>query len=494
MTNKIKITLLYTLIIIVGILSALLLYFYQNFYRSDYYLPGVHIASLPMQGYSKEEAALLLNDHINDYLSSQVIFFTDEYKYETQLKNLCYNPPVKEIIENIWRQEQERNIYSKVVNLDGSQIIAYPVKIEYNPESIKEMIKEWDANLATEYINARLEIDKQKGLIVIPGSPGTRVDVDLTLKELPQEFNLNQKSTEIRVPIVIQEKHPIINASDLQNMGELASFTTWYNVHEVDRSHNLKKAADSINGTVIAPGDVFSFNNVVGPRTYETGYRDAMIIIGGIFEPGLGGGICQVSSTLYNAALLAGLDIVERHNHALAVAYIPLGRDATVAYGLQDFKFRNNTNYPIYIRANAVSGNLTINIYGDMNYKQKITISSIVDQVIDFIEIRKEDSTLEPGTEKVENEGIPGYIARSFRTFYDEDGNKVKTELLATDRYTPLNKLILTGPKVKEPTIPEPIPTEDLIDDEENNPDEEANESNGSNESENSDGIIVNDS
>lgn len=83
----------------------------------------------------------------------------------------------------------------------------------------------------------------------------------------------------------------------------------------------------------------------------ETGYLDAMVIVGNKFEPGLGGGICQVSSTLYNSVLLAGLEIVERHNHNLAVAYVQVGRDATVAWGLQDFKFRNNTDRPIYIRA-----------------------------------------------------------------------------------------------------------------------------------------------
>ena len=99
--NKIKITLLYTLIIIVGILSALLLYFYQNFYRADYYLPGVHIASISVEGYSKEEAAILLDEHINNFLDSKVVFFTDEYVYETQIRNLCFKPSVKEIIEDI---------------------------------------------------------------------------------------------------------------------------------------------------------------------------------------------------------------------------------------------------------------------------------------------------------------------------------------------------------------------------------------------------------
>jgi vancomycin resistance protein YoaR len=184
----------------------------------------------------------------------------------------------------------------------------------------------------------------------------------------------------------------------------------------------------------------------------EKGYRDAMIIVGNKFEPGLGGGICQVSSTLYNASLLAGLSIVERHNHNLAVAYAPLGRDATVAYGIQDLKFRNNTEQPIYIRAVTSGGKLTINIYGNLQYKQKIDIYNIVDKTLDFTTVFEQDPTLTPGEEKVDHKGQLGYVVRSFRSFYGNDGKIVKTEQLATDTYKPLNQLILQGPEI----APEP--------------------------------------
>ncbi len=467
--DKIKTTLLYLLIILVGILCALLLYFYQIFYKSDHYLPGVHITNLSVEGLTIATANEELENTLNDYLATPVLFVHDSYQYKTKLDQLCNIPATKEILKDIWQQEQERDIYSKLANFDGSRSITYPLKIDYNPEAIDKMVKEWNANLATDYVNASLEIDKNKGLVVIPGRSGKKVDIDQTLAGLPQEFVFEQGAREIKLPIVIQEQHPPINVADLQNMGELARYTTWYNTGEVDRTHNVKKASDSINGTVIAAGEAFSFNEVVGPRTYETGYKDAMVIVGGLFEPGLGGGICQVSSNLYNAVLLAGLDIVERHNHALAVAYVPVGRDATVAYGLQDFKFRNNTNYPIYVRSVAAGGNLTVNIYGDMDYKQKIEISNVVDEITEFIEVKKPDNTLPPGTEKVETNGIPGYIVRSFRTFFDQDGNKIKTERLATDRYTPLNKLVLVGPELlnNNPDLPK---EDDIIDDDIVNP------------------------
>jgi vancomycin resistance protein YoaR len=211
-------------------------------------------------------------------------------------------------------------------------------------------------------------------------------------------------------------------------------------------------ATNSINKSIIAPQTVFSFNNTVGIRTMERGYLDALVIVGNKFEPGLGGGICQVSSTLYNAALLAGLEIVERSNHGLAVAYVPLGRDATVAWGIQDFRFKNNTDSPVYIRAITGGGTLTINVYGDLKYKKRINVSNIIDQTIDFKTIKELDLKLQPGEEKVDHKGNPGYVVRSFRNFYDNNGKLEKTELLARDTYKPLNKLILEGP----PIVPAP--------------------------------------
>ncbi|HZK43785.1 MAG TPA: VanW family protein [Syntrophomonadaceae bacterium] len=466
-SNKLKTTLLFILIIVIGISSALVLYFYQNFHRSEHYLPGVKIACLSMQGYTIDEAVEKINENLDVFLDTPVTFFYNDYNYVTELKEICLVPSVQKIIDEIWAQEQERDICSKIINLDGSKPILYPIKVEYDPDKIGEMVEEWNKSLATEYVNARLEIDQQKGLIIIPGLSGLKIDVDKTLEGLPQEYILNQEQSEINLPVVVQEQQPLITDIDLQNMGEIATYNSWYNTGEVDRSHNVRLASNSINGTAILPGESFSFNNIVGQRNYQNGYRDALIIIGGLFEPGLGGGICQVSSTLYNTALLAGMDIIERHNHTLAVAYVPLGRDATIAYGLQDLKFRNNTNYPIYIRSIAQGGKLTINIYGDMNYKQRIKIGHIVDKVIDYNEVIKTDDTLEPGSEKVVSNGTPGYIVRSFRTFYDQDGNEVKNQRLATDKYAPLNKVILLGPKLVDKPIDELLQDNDEESDEE---------------------------
>lgn len=145
----------------------------------------------------------------------------------------------------------------------------------------------------------------------------------------------------------------------------LYSFTTYFDEGNVDRSFNIALAASKINGTVLSPDEVFSFNAVVGERTTVRGFRTAKIIEDGKFVSGVGGGVCQVSTTLYNAAILSGLQIEECHAHSLSVGYVPLSRDAMVSGNYCDLKFRNTRKTPVYIRAEAVGGAVVCRVYGE---------------------------------------------------------------------------------------------------------------------------------
>ncbi|MEN6351050.1 MAG: VanW family protein [Syntrophomonas sp.] len=441
--NRLKSAALLMGVMALGIGLAVVLYFYQMFYKTDNFLPGVKIGSVAVQGLSREEAAVLLEKQVTSLNNTTVTFFNAGYTYDARMADLCKPVNIARAVDEIWEEERERSLESKIFNMDGSQAIIYPLKVEYNPAGLAKLSQEWNQVLGSEAVNARLEMDRSKGLVVLPSKSGKTVDKAATFEPLPRDYS---KFKPMRIPIALKETIPAIRENDLQDMGELSSFTTWYNAGDVNRSNNLYLAASAINTTMIAPGQIFSFNKKVGQRVYETGYRDALIIVGGKFEPGLGGGVCQVSSTLYNACLLAGLNIVERYNHALTVAYVPLGRDATVAYGSQDFRFKNNTQRPVYISANARGGRLNISIYGNLQEKKKIQISTVVDQSIPFKEVREVDPTLKTGQEKVDHVGLPGYVVRSFRLFLDSNGVVDKKEQLATDHYKPLDKLILTGP------------------------------------------------
>lgn len=448
--DKLKSGLTFVLILFLGITGALALYFYENFLNTDFFMPGVEIGGIPVQGYNLEAAKTAVSLGINEMYATPVSFYKDDYRQESKLGDLCLPIDAGKIVESAWQEEKSRGWRNKIANLDGDRKISYPVNIPPNPAVKARLIQEWENKWGIPCKNASLEVDSRSGLIIIPGQAGIKVDAEATFKVLPTKL---ASLSNFKAPIILVHQESSVNEEMLKDMGELSSYSTFFNTGEVNRSHNLYMATTSINKSMIAPQMVFSFNNTVGMRTMEKGYLDALVIVGNKFEPGLGGGICQVSSTLYNACLLAGLEIVERSNHSLSVAYVLLGRDATVAYGIQDFKFKNNTDFPIYIRAITGGGTLTINVYGNLKYKKRIDISNMVDQTLDFITVKELDPKLQPGEQKVDHNGHPGYVVRSFRTFYDNNGKMVKTEQLTRDTYKPLNKLILEGPAIV-PTLP----------------------------------------
>lgn len=152
----------------------------------------------------------------------------------------------------------------------------------------------------------------------------------------------------------------LINSGSQQ---EISSYTTKFKASETNRVFNIQRASNSINNKVILPGETFSFNKTTGPRSYKAGYKKASVIVNGQFIQDDGGGVCQVSTTLYNALLNSNMQIVQRHPHSLPVAYVPKGRDAAVAYDYLDLKFKNNRNVPVTIKSNVSGNTLTVKMY-----------------------------------------------------------------------------------------------------------------------------------
>lgn len=226
----------------------------------------------------------------------------------------------------------------------------------------------------------------------------------------------------------------------------ISSYSTKYDASNVNRSGNLKIAADKINGTVLMPGEEFSYNEVVGKRTIEEGYRNAKIYENGQVVDGLAGGICQISSTLYNAVLLANLEITERRNHSYTTSYVPAGRDATVVYGTQDFKFKNSRTYPIKIEANVANGIAEFKIHGiKEEIEYEIKIIPVTTQTIPYQTEFVPDPALVPGQQVVTQAGHSGYKV----TTYIEKrlaGAVISKEVLSNDTYNPMKTVINIGP------------------------------------------------
>ncbi len=315
-----------------------------------------------------------------------------------------------------------------------------------------------DANVEIETIKVapeKVDIDKIQNAIKknvqnaeYISDTGVLVDqiIGIEIEDIEEAKKIAESVTEEGMQFAIPLKITLPETTLESVMSELfkdtlSTYSTTYNVNEKERSENVKKAAESINEVILMPGQEFSYNNTLGERTTENGYKIAKVYQGGQVVDGLGGGICQVSSTLYNAVVKADLEVLERKNHSLPVSYVKLGRDATVSYGTLDFKFKNNLQYPIRIEASASGGTLTISICGiQTNPHRTVDIETETVAVLDFAEKNIEDASLPMGTSEIIQKGKKGYKVRSYRVT-KENGVEVERKLISTDTYSPIAQI-----------------------------------------------------
>lgn len=404
--------------------------------------------NLPMEFYLDEEKVSSLMDA--EYERLEQHFTPTTYKIEDDKLiitsgNAGYGIDSSDIISQI------KDGISKCEDLTIDSKITYK---EYDGIDIEKIYKEVTGNPVDAYY------DKESGVIV-PHKNGYKFDLN-SAKEQTRSVPENSEVTislEITYPEITEAK---LTGKMFEDV--LATYTTKYNSAEVDRTHNMRLAGNKVNGTVLAPGQVFSYNEVVGQRTVAKGYRNAKIFENGRVVDGLAGGICQVSTTIYNAALYSNMGIVERKNHSFPVSYAPKGQDATVVMGAIDFKFKNSTSNPIKITCSISGGNCTVSIMGIKEKNYKVEINNVITGSTPFKTEYENDSTLEPGKEVVKQTGSNGYTIKSSRTVY-ENGKVIKTESLPSSYYIPLSKIVLrneTATEVPpEENIEVSVPVED---------------------------------
>ncbi|MBQ3114527.1 MAG: VanW family protein [Clostridia bacterium] len=235
---------------------------------------------------------------------------------------------------------------------------------------------------------------------------------------------------------------------------KLGTYTTYYTAGNVNRSHNVALAASKLDGYIMMPGEVFSYNDVVGERTAARGFRNAAVYTANGVENGIGGGICQVSSTLYNSVLYANLEIVSRTNHSYTVSYAPKGQDATVSMGTIDFKFKNNHENPIMLKAYVGGGACTISVYGKKTEDFSVEVISTVLSTTPYSVKYEDDPEMPLGEEKIKTEGMTGYTVSTVRNV--TINGKTTTEKMPNSRYIPLTQVVTRGTKEEEPVIADP--------------------------------------
>ncbi|MCL2694957.1 MAG: VanW family protein [Clostridiales bacterium] len=337
----------------------------------------------------------------------------------------------------------------------------YDVTVSLSEESVAAYVATLALDYGTEPINATVKVDGTK-LTYTDEKSGLGIDQETMTGDILAAFAGGKK--EISVPTQVLE--PVITRNMLETQyKQRAKFSTSFSGSTNDRKFNIRKGADLINGTVLAPGEVFSTNDALGVRTLKNGWKMAGAYAQGEVEQQAGGGVCQLSSTLYNAVVLSDLEIVHRRNHSMRVGYVGGGRDATInsVGNIIDFKFKNNTSGSIIVVAYTEGNSLHMEIFGipfETTEYDQIKITSKRTNTVPIKAQETKDPKLPGGTQVVTREGKQGETWISYKEFY-KDGKLVKTETLATSNYGMVPQLISvgTGPTPSPSATPAASPT-----------------------------------
>lgn len=345
----------------------------------DRFVDNVYVNGVCLTGYTYEEGLAMMERVRDERLNttytltcgSETFSFTptdfdaqmdidQEMEYAWNLGHVGSRADRKEIIKNL--RETPVSFNSVLV---------------YDEEALEDYVETLADALAIEPVDAEVAVTETKPVIVRASSNGRKLDKEKTQENLVSLIETGEGTTSLPVEEVL----PSIVSDDME-MKVVAKFSTDVSFRGSDSRSNVRQALSYFNGYVVNPGDVCDFNEVVGPRTTGRGFKEAPEYAGNELKKGVGGGVCQASTTLYNAAVMANMTILERSNHSMTVSYVKPSQDAAVEYGVdgKDFIFRNDTGHAIYIYTNVDKENATITIYGTRPEYHYELISVIVEE------------------------------------------------------------------------------------------------------------------
>ena len=416
---------------------------------------GVKVGEVEIGGMTKDEAETAVNSYITNILNTKITLSldgSDDKKIELTAGDLGLSWSNQSILEEAVNLGKSGNVikrYKVKKDIANSQV-SYEMEFQINTQKIKQVLEEQKGNFEGEVINASIT-KTGNGFEITESQSGITINVEESINKIKQSILEDwNKQGELQISLVSQELQPTIKKEDLQTIQSdpMASFTTSYTSSGSSRSANIDVAVQKINGSLLMPGEQFSCLEHMVPFTKENGYYPAGSYMGGKLVDSYGGGVCQVSTTLYNTVLLAELEVVQRNNHGLTVGSVQLSSDAAIAESSgMDFIFRNNTEYPIYIEGYTNNKKVTFQIYGNdqrpanrkIEYKNKII--EVLSPPADVI---TKDSSLPEGTRRVTQSSHTGYRAELYKYVY-VDGVQQSVEKVNSSYYAPAPNYVTVG-------------------------------------------------
>jgi len=428
----------FLLLTILFIVSSFILIKVQIIIRNHENLiyKGISINKIDVSLLSKEEAIFKVDKDITDInVNRNVKVQIDEKSYEISFSELGVSENVEDVVDKALLWGKEGGFIGKYKNIKNGINGEFYTETSLKADSFNKFLKVIEKEQNKSPVNATVDHD-WSGFLITPHEIGRKINGDA----------LNKSIIEAIDNADFNKVFPKIMEDDLKSINtKIASYTTSFINSSFGRCRNIEMAAKYIDNTIIMPGDEFSFNKVVGATTPGKGFEYAKVIKNGAFIDEIGGGVCQVSSTLYNAVLKSNLYITERKNHSKIISYVPMGQDAMIAYGASDFKFKNNYSYPILLEVIVKNKEITFNIFS--NEEERDPHYEIRSEITKEIKPKKEiiyDYSLEEGKIVIEKSGVSGYIVNTYRIRY-ENGEIVEKILVGESIYASKNSVVRIG-------------------------------------------------
>ncbi len=354
------------------------------------------ISGVSFQGMKRGEAMHALN-----MLCDKLSYYPVQLEYEGEVwtifpKDVSFSIDSKETLKELMNIGTKSFIFFWHRDPEPISPQRLIPKYTLDRDALAAKLEEINEKIRVPARNAFFIIDKYDKVKISSGVSGRSIDIDKTIAKLLEAFlDLDER----KIYIEIKKEEPVVYGETLQQMGIselISSYSTKFRLSQENRAYNISLAAQIINGIILAPGEVFSFNKVIGPRDENSLFKDAPQIVGNDMVEGIGGGICQVSTTLYNSVLLANLRILERYKHSVPVGYAPIGTDATVAYDYLDLKFQNTRKEYILITAGVEGEIFIVKIYGKKNPGIEVEVVSSKKEITKTgdtnLEIKEDDT------------------------------------------------------------------------------------------------------
>ena len=364
--NIILIILIAIIIVFVGILN----YFTSKNLYNGKIAQNIYIEDVNVSNMTKQEALETIDAK---YPTKKVnLSYNNEY-YTIEPNQVDLSYDTNDVVDSAYNLTRENSYFSNIVTYISTKFKGhdFSIKVSYDEDKLDKKISSISKQINKSSVDASISVTS--GIYVKESQTGLKCDDKENKKLIEKAYKDKNYET---IALKVDVTQPKIKTEDLKSIDSvLAGYSTTFNSSIYGRSYNIALALKRCS-TVVMPGETFSYNKATGPRTISNGFQNASVIVSGTYQDAPGGGVCQGSTTLFNAALLSGLDITQVRNHSKTSSYVPRGRDAMVNDSDSDFKFTNNFNHPVYISAYAGGGQASVKIYGSSQDKVSVSIKT----------------------------------------------------------------------------------------------------------------------